>query len=37
MLSTIAEVEFYGRDQAGNDIMGVALISVNFGDFGDPQ
>jgi hypothetical protein len=37
MLSTIAEVEFYGRDQAGNDIVGVALISVNFGDFGDPQ
>ena len=37
MLSTIAEVEFYGRDQAGNDIVGTGLISVNFGDFGDPQ
>ena len=37
MLSTIAEVEFYGRDQAGNDIVGTGLISVNFSDFGDPQ
>ena len=37
MLSTIAEVEFYGRDQAGNDIVGTGLISVNFGDIGDPQ
>ena len=37
MLSTIAEVEFYGSDQAGNQIVATGLISVNFGDFGDPQ
>jgi hypothetical protein len=36
MLSTIAEVEFYGHDQAGNAIVTTGLISVNFGDFGDP-
>jgi hypothetical protein len=37
MLSTIAEVAFYGSDQAGNEIVATGLISVNFGDFGDPQ
>lgn len=37
MLSTIAEVEFYGSDQAGNEVVATGLISVNFGDFGDPQ
>jgi hypothetical protein len=37
MLSTIAEIEFYGRDQVGNELIGTGLISVNFGDFGDPQ
>jgi hypothetical protein len=37
MLSTIAEVEFYGSDLAGNEIVATGLISVNFGDFGDPQ
>ena len=37
ILSTIAEVEFYGSDQAGNEIVATGLISVTFSDFGDPQ
>ncbi len=37
MLSTIAEVTFYGQDQAGNEVVATATISVNFGDFGDPE
>ena len=35
-ISTIAEITFYGRDQAGNEVFTVATVSVNFGDFGDP-
>lgn len=37
LLSTIAEVTFFGRDQAGNEVMAVGMIGVNFADFGDPQ
>ena len=33
VLSTIADVTFYGRDQAGNDVAATASIGVNFGDF----
>jgi len=33
VLSTIANVTFYGRDQAGNDVTAVGSIGVNFGDF----
>jgi hypothetical protein len=36
-IGTIAEVTFYGRDQAGNDVSVVGSISVNFADYGDPQ
>jgi len=36
MISTIAEITFYGSDQAGNEISVTGLLSVNFGDFGDP-
>jgi len=36
VLSTIAEVTFYGRDQAGNAVSVVGRISVNFADWGDP-
>ena len=36
IISTIAEVTFYGRDQAGNDIEATGLIQVNFADFADP-
>lgn len=34
-ISTIAEVTFYGRDQAGNEVAITGNIDVQFGDFGD--
>jgi hypothetical protein len=37
IISTIAEVTFYGRDQAGNDLSTVGRIQVEFGNFADPQ
>jgi hypothetical protein len=37
IISTIAEVTFYGRDQAGNEVEATTSISVNFGDFADPE
>jgi hypothetical protein len=37
VISTIAEVVFWGRDQAGNEVMAVGSISVNFADWGDPD
>jgi hypothetical protein len=37
LISTIAEVTFFGRDQAGNDVSVTGSITVNFGDFGDPK
>jgi hypothetical protein len=36
-ISTIAEVTFYGRDQAGNEVSATGMISVNFSDWGDPS
>jgi hypothetical protein len=35
IISTIAEVTFYGRDQAGNDISVTGYMGVDFGDFAD--
>jgi hypothetical protein len=35
IVTTIAEVTFYGRDQAGNMVSVVGLIQVDFGNFGD--
>jgi hypothetical protein len=35
-ISTIAEVTFYGHDQAGNDVIVSGTIGIDFGDFGDP-
>lgn len=35
-ISTIADVTFYGRDQAGNDVSVTGSISVNFADWADP-
>jgi hypothetical protein len=35
ILTTIAEVTFYGRDQVGNEISAVGNIQVDFGNFGD--
>ena len=37
ILSTIARVTFYGRDQAGNDVSAVGQIGIDFGNFGDPE
>jgi hypothetical protein len=37
LITTIAQVDFFGRDQAGNDIMTTANIGITFGNFGDPQ
>jgi hypothetical protein len=37
MISTIAEVTFYGHDQAGNDLSATGMIGVNFANFADPQ
>jgi hypothetical protein len=35
IISTIAEVTFYGHDQTGREVSAVARISVDFGNFGD--
>lgn len=35
-ISTITEVTFYGRDQAGNDVTASGSILIDFGNFGDP-
>jgi hypothetical protein len=37
IVSTIAEVTFYGHDQTGNAVSVAGAISVNFADWGDPQ
>ena len=37
LISTIAEVTFYGRDQVGNEVVATGMLSVNFGDFADPS
>lgn len=37
ILSTIAEVTFYGRDQTGREVSATGTISVNFGNWGDPD
>ena len=36
VISTVAEVTFYGKDQSGHDVSIVGRISVNFADWGDP-
>lgn len=35
-ISTIADVTFYGHDQAGNEVSQTGSISINFADWGDP-
>jgi hypothetical protein len=37
LISTIADVTFYGRDQAGNEVTQTGSISVNFSDWADPE
>lgn len=35
IISTMAEVTFFGRDQAGNEISATSFMGVDFGDFAD--
>jgi hypothetical protein len=37
MISTIATVTFYGADQNGNTVSVSGQMSINFGDWGDPD
>ena len=37
IIDTIADVTFYGRDQAGNEVIATGSIGVLFGNFGDPS
>ncbi len=37
VISTLADVTFYGRDQAGSEVSVTGTISVNFADWGDPS
>jgi hypothetical protein len=37
VISTIAEVTFYGHDQTGRTVTATANISVSFANFGDPD
>jgi hypothetical protein len=37
IISTIATVTFFGRDQAGNDVSTTATMGIDFGDFADPD
>ncbi len=37
VISTIAEITFFGHDQTGAEVSGLGRISVNFADWGDPQ
>ena len=36
VISTIADVTFYGKDQTGTDVSVKGSISINFSDWGDP-
>jgi hypothetical protein len=37
VISTIARITFYGRDQAGREVSVTGQIGVNFADWGDPS
>jgi hypothetical protein len=37
IISTMTDVTFYGRDQAGNDVTVKGTLAVNFGNFADPD
>lgn len=36
-ISTIAEITFFGQDQVGNEVTAVGMMTVNFGDWADPD
>lgn len=37
IISTIADIMFWGRDQVGNEVVAVGSMGVFFGNFGDPE
>jgi hypothetical protein len=37
IISTIADVTFYGMDQAGTQVQVTASIGINFGNFADSE
>lgn len=37
IISTIAEITFYGHDQTGRSVSTTANLTVNFGNFADPK
>jgi hypothetical protein len=37
VISTVADVTFFGRDQTGREVTLTGSIGVNFSDWGDPQ
>jgi hypothetical protein len=36
-ITTIADITFFGRDLAGNDVQATASMQVDFGNFADPE
>ena len=37
VISTIADITFYGRDQTGRDVSTMARINIHFGNWADPE
>ena len=37
LISTLADVTFYGKDQTGSDVTVAGTLSVNFADWADPD
>lgn len=37
IISTVADITFYGRDMAGNEVTVAGSIGILFGNFGDPE
>ena len=37
LISTIAEITFYGHDQTGREVITTGRIGVHFGNWGDPE
>jgi hypothetical protein len=37
VISTLAEITFYGKDQTGNEVSVTGSIQIDFGNFGDTQ
>ena len=37
IIATVADITFFGRDQAGREIAATGSIGVQFGNFADPE